>query len=99
LPSCATKACTDAAISASDDYTAPRRLAIALHTAFPDVDGVAYRARHNNGEVCYALFDRVTAADLVAGAPQRLAEHRAVVDQLMASHGALFDSDPPVPSP
>ncbi len=90
---------TDAAISASDDYTAPRRLAIALHTAFPDVDGVAYRARHNNGEVCYALFDRVTAADLVAGAPQRLAEHRAVVDQLMALHGALFDSDPPVPSP
>ena len=90
---------TDAAISASDGYGAPRRLALALYTAFPEADGIAYRARHNNGEVCYAVFDRVPAADLVSGQPQRFAEHRAVVDQLMALHGALFDTDPPVPPP
>ena len=90
---------TDAAISASDNYAAPRRLALALHAAFPDIDGLAYRARHNNGEVCYALFDRVAAADLVRGASQRLSEHPEVVDQLMALHGALFDTDPPVPPP
>lgn len=90
---------TDAAISASNDYSAPRRLALALYTAFPELDGIAYRARHNNGEICYALFDRVSAADLILGPPQRFAEHRAVVDQLMALHGALFDTDPPVPPP
>jgi RES domain len=90
---------TDAAISASNDYTAPRRLALALYTVFPEVDGIAYRARHNNGEVCYALFDRVAAGDLVPGKPQHFAAHRDVVDQLMALHGALFDTDPPVPPP
>jgi hypothetical protein len=90
---------TDAAISASNDYTTSRRLALALHTAFPDLDGVAYRARHNNGEICYALFDRVSAADLVPSPPQHLAEHRAEVDQLMDLHGALFDTDAPVPPP
>ena len=90
---------TDAAISASNDYTVPRRLALMLYVAFPDLDGVAYRARHNNGEVCYALFDRVSVADLLPRAPQRFAEHGAVVDRLMALHGALFDTDPPVPSP
>ena len=90
---------TDAAISASNDYGVPRRMALALYAAFPEADGIAYRARHNNGEVCYALFDRVSAGDLAPGVPQRFAEHRAVVDQLMALHGALFDTDPPVPPP
>ena len=90
---------TDAAVSASDNYAASRRLALALHAAFPEIDGAAYRARHNNGEVCYALFDRVSAADLAPGAPQRLSEHSGVVDQLMALHGALFDTDMPVPPP
>ena len=90
---------TDAAISAADDYPAARRMALALYTAFPEADGIAYRARHNNGEVCYAVFDRVPAADLVSGPPQRFAEHRAAVDQLMALHGAIFDTDPPVPPP
>jgi hypothetical protein len=33
----------------------------------------------------------------VAGEPQPFAAHRAVVDQLMALHGALFNTDPPVP--
>lgn len=90
---------TDAAVSASDNYATSRRLALALHATFPAIDGLAYRARHNNGEICYALFDRVSVADLVPGAPQRLSEHSGVVDQLMALHGALFDTDAPVPPP
>jgi hypothetical protein len=90
---------TDATISASNDYGFPRRMALALYAAFPEADGIAYRARHNNGEVCYALFDRVSGADVVPGLPQRFAEHRTVVDQLMALHGALFDTDPPVLPP
>lgn len=90
---------TDAAISASNDHKVPRRMALGLYAAFPDADGIAYRARHNNRVVCYALFNRVSSADLAQGAPQRFAEHRAVVDRLMALHGALFDTDPLVPPP
>ena len=88
---------TDAAISASGDYRTARRMALALYTAFPEADGIAYRARHNNGEICYALFDRVSAADLLPGPVQRFAEYPRVVEQLMALHGAWFDTDPPVP--
>jgi len=80
---------TDAAISASDDYGFPSRLARTLRAAFPGAGGTAYRARHNNDEVCYALFDRVAAADLVPGPAGRFAEHRAVVDKPMTLHGAL----------
>ena len=88
---------TDAAISASGDYRTARRMALALYAAFPEVDGIAYRARHNNGEICYALFDRVSAADLVPGPVRRFAEYPRVVEQLMALHGAWFDTDPSVP--
>jgi hypothetical protein len=88
---------TDAAISASGDYRIARRTALALYAAFPEADGIAYRARHNNGEICYALFDRVAAADLVPGPVHRFAEYPSVVEQLMALHGAWFDTDPPVP--
>jgi hypothetical protein len=34
------------------------------HKEFAMLDGLAYRARHNNGQVCYALFDRVDVSDL-----------------------------------
>jgi hypothetical protein len=90
---------TDAAVSAVDDYSGPRRLALALYKSFLAADGITYRARHNNGEICYALFDRIAAADLVPGEPQPFAEHPALVDRFMALHGALFDTDPPVPPP
>jgi hypothetical protein len=49
---------------------------LALYGAFPVADGIAYRARHNNGEICSALFDRVTADDLAPSPPRRFADHR-----------------------
>lgn len=45
-------------VCAGDDYHSSRRFAADLYAAFPEVDGIAYRARHNNGQICYALFDR-----------------------------------------
>ena len=39
-------------------YDEPRLLARDLFLTFPDCDGVAYLARHDNAEICYALFDR-----------------------------------------
>lgn len=48
----------DAGVSAADLYAEPQAFALELHTRFPHVDGIAYRARHDNGELCYAIFDR-----------------------------------------
>ena len=86
----------DGAISASDDYAASRALALALYRDFPRLDGLAYRSRFNNGEVCYAIFDRVAASDLVPLSGQRFADHPRRVDELMNLHGAVFDTSDPV---
>jgi hypothetical protein len=89
---------TDAAISASDSHAEPRRMALALHAEFPSVDGVAYRARHNNGAICYALFDRAaTGLEIVTTA--KFEDNKALVDALMAEHGAVYDTSAPVPPP
>ena len=44
----------DPSVSASDNYRATRALALALHTDFPELDGLAYRSRFNSDQVCYA---------------------------------------------
>ena len=55
----------DVSLTASDDYGPSRALALELHNDFPALVGLAYRSRHKNGEICYALFDRVPSIDLV----------------------------------
>ncbi|NTG04848.1 RES family NAD+ phosphorylase [Agrobacterium rhizogenes] len=87
----------DAGEISSDDYRPSRALAAALHHEFVDLDGLAYRSRYNNGEVCYALFDRVAAADLSADPVDRFADFPDRVDELMELHGAVFDTSPAVP--
>lgn len=82
----------DASVSASDDYAPSRALALDLYNDFPDLEGLAYRSRHNNGEICYALFDRVLPSDL-AGLPAHLFEDsRTRVDELVRLHGAILDT-------
>lgn len=82
----------DASVSASEDYAGPRALALALHTDFPRLDGLAYRSRFNNGEVCFAIFDRVLSSDLTAMPAQRFAANAKRTDELMSLHGAVFDT-------
>lgn len=82
----------DASVSASDDYAGSRALALALYTDFPSLDGLAYRSRFNNGEVCFAIFDRVLPSDLAAMPGQRFDAHPRRVDELMTLHGAVFDT-------
>jgi hypothetical protein len=82
----------DASVTATDDYAASRALALALHTDFPHLDGLIYRSRYNNGEICFALFDRVLASDLIPMPGQRFDAHPARVDELMSLHGAAFDT-------
>lgn len=86
----------DASVSASADYSPSRALALALHTEFPKLDGLAYRSRFNNGEVCYAIFDRVPPADFTVMSSDPLDADKTRVDELMAWHGAVFDTSPDV---
>lgn len=42
----------------SGDHAMARRWSDALHWHSAQVDGIAYRANHDNGELCAALFER-----------------------------------------
>jgi hypothetical protein len=86
-------------ICAGDDYRDPQAFAAALHAAYPDCDGIAYRARHNNGEICYALFDRVDIAHLKIVANRMFRNEQAVTEDLMRIHNASWDPMTPVPAP
>ncbi|MDB5479934.1 MAG: hypothetical protein JWO83_987 [Caulobacteraceae bacterium] len=46
-----------AAQIAESDYTVPQGLSRRIHAVFP-VDGIQYRSRFDNDELCVALFDR-----------------------------------------
>jgi RES domain len=43
-------------------YELPQAWSAALHNHSGMFDGIAYRARHDNGEICYAFFDRTRTA-------------------------------------
>jgi hypothetical protein len=86
----------DASVSASDDYGPSRELALALYEDFPVLDGLAYRSRHNNGEICYALFDRVLRSDLADMPGRRFEDNRARTNELMTLHGAILDTSPDI---
>jgi RES domain len=46
-------------------YDLPQAWSAALHNHPGTFDGIAYRARHDNSEICYALFDRSRTAIVV----------------------------------
>jgi len=43
-------------------YTAPQAWSAAIHAHPLAADGIAYKARHDDREICYALFDRAAPA-------------------------------------
>jgi hypothetical protein len=90
---------TDAGISAVPSYTRSRQIALAAFREGPDLDGIAYRSRHDNGELCFALFDRITGADFDAGRVQSFQEQPHICDSLMDRYGAVYDNSLPVPPP
>lgn len=49
-----------AAQIAESDYSVPQALSRRIHDDFP-VDGIQYRSRFDNDELCVALFDRADA--------------------------------------
>lgn len=48
--------------STTQPYDEPQAWSAALHNHPGMFDGIAYRARHDNDEVCYAFFDRSACA-------------------------------------
>ena len=75
-----------------DDYGPCRQLGLDLFQAFADIDGLAYRSRFNNGQICYAIYDRVVDADLAPTSRLDFDAHPEVVDEMMRLYGATFDT-------
>jgi hypothetical protein len=86
----------DASVSATDDYGPSRKLALDLYQDFSALDGLAYRSRHNNGEICYGLFDRVLRSDLAEMPGHRFEDNAARTDELVRLHGAILDTSAPI---
>jgi RES domain len=84
-------------ICAGDDYSASQRFAGDLFAKDPHVDGIAYRARHNNGQICYAVFDRVAAHEFREIDHRAFRAERAIVESMMKEHGAVWDPMTPLP--
>jgi hypothetical protein len=82
----------DAGLISADDYAESRNLALDFYQSFPTLDGLAYRSRYNNGEICYALFDRVEVTDLLVLNTNRFDENPIRVKQLMSLYRAVFDT-------
>jgi hypothetical protein len=71
---------------------------LALFSEFADLDGLAYRSRYNNGEICYAIFSRTSASDFAVEPVTPFVNVPDLVDHQMALHGAVFDTSSPIPS-
>lgn len=61
---------------ASGDYALSRSWARAIWSHPERADGIAYRARHDDGEICVALFDRAAGALEVGGSQSLTADER-----------------------
>jgi hypothetical protein len=81
----------DASITSNADYGQSRRLAADLWSDFPSLDGLAYRSRQNNVEICYGFFDRVATSTITSMHPHLFRDERARVNELVSLHGAVLD--------
>lgn len=76
-------------ICTGDDYEPSQALSLAFQGR--SLDGIAYRSRHNNDQLCYALFDRVALSDLAIAETHDFAGLAGLADQLVRRHGAVWD--------
>lgn len=86
-------------ICTGNDYRTSQALALRFHATHPDLDGIAYRSRHDNGRLCYAVFDRLTPAELTSVNNHRFIDEKAMADGLLRHYGASWDPCTPLPPP
>ncbi len=88
------RARTTGTVSTGADYAESRAAALAIWTAHADLDGIEYRARHDDSELSIALFDR--ARDAIVERPRlRLTDDRAWYASLPTRYD--FDFIPAAP--
>lgn len=76
-------------ICTGDDYGPSQALSLAFYGK--GLDGIAYRSRHNNDQLCYALFDRVAPSELTIAETHSFAAMAGLADELVRRHGAAWD--------
>lgn len=69
-------------------YDVPQAWSKALHGHPIDADGIAYHSRHDDAELCYAIFDR--AADAVVETERRTDLDQDWFWQIAESYGVGF---------
>lgn len=84
-------------ISTGSNYARSQEFAARMYAEHPAIDGIAYRSRHDNEEICYALFDRVDPAHLEVADRHKFAAERAITDELMRRYNAAWDPMTPLP--
>ena len=60
---------------------------IAIHDHHANVDGIVYRSRHDDDEICIALFDRARTSIAMAGEPRQLQAELHIVLNLCERYG------------
>ena len=84
-PGLARVGATSAVASGSHDDARVWSRAIHDHPAVPD--GIAYRSKHDDDEICIALFDRARERIAAAGAAQPMMMDRSRLAELFARYG------------
>lgn len=74
----------------------PRNGNLAKANQFKRKELLAHRS-HNNGEICYAIFDRISPGEFDPGPVSPFVDHKDRVDAMMELYGAVFDTSLPIP--
>ena len=78
---------------ASGPYDVARKWSRAIHDHPAVPDGIAYRSKHDDDEICIALFDRARERVAVAGVPQPMMMDFARLAELFARYGLALGRD------
>ena len=76
---------------ASGPYDVARNWSRAIHDHPVAPDGIAYRSKHDDDEICIALFDRARERVAAAGVPQPMTMDLFRLAELFARYGLALE--------
>ena len=77
----------------ADPIDVARKWSRAIHDHPAVLDGIAYRSKHDDDEVCIALFDRARDRVAAAGVPQPMMMDLLRLAELFARYGLALGRD------
>jgi RES domain len=89
----------DAGITSGNSYRTSRAFAEAAFAKYVDCDGLAFKSRHDNDELCFALFHRVAPAELTVEKTEHFKDNWAMTRRILNSYGAVLDPMRPLTPP